>query len=40
MIERQVALFAHLHANKEVAPEMYRLPIQAGGFLILSEIQH
>lgn len=30
MIERRVALFAHLHVNKEAAPEMYRLPIQAG----------
>jgi insertion element IS1 protein InsB len=28
MIERRVALFAHLHVNKEAAPEMYRLPIQ------------
>jgi hypothetical protein len=27
MIERRVALFAHLHVNKEAAPEMYRLPI-------------
>jgi hypothetical protein len=25
--ERHVALFAHLHVNKEAAPEMYRLPI-------------
>ena len=32
MIERRVALFAHLHVNKEAAPEMYRLPIQAAGF--------
>jgi insertion element IS1 protein InsB len=37
MIERRVALFAHLHVNfahlhvnKEAAPEMYRLPIQNG----------
>jgi hypothetical protein len=30
MIERRVALFAHLHVNKETAPEMYRLPIQNG----------
>jgi insertion element IS1 protein InsB len=30
MIERRVALFAHLHVNKEAAPEMYRLPIQTG----------
>ena len=28
MIERRVALFAHLHVNKDAAPEMYRLPIQ------------
>jgi insertion element IS1 protein InsB len=26
-IECRVALFAHLHVNKEAAPEMYRLPI-------------
>src|SRR3954467_15130857 len=36
MIERRVALFAHLHVNKEAAPEMYRLPIQAGGFIALA----
>jgi insertion element IS1 protein InsB len=30
MIERRVALFAYLHVNKDAAPEMYRLPIQAG----------
>ena len=30
MIERRVALFAHLHVNKEAAPEMYRLPILNG----------
>ena len=36
MIERRVALFAHLHVNKDAAPEMYRLPIQAGGFLTLT----
>ena len=30
MIERRVALFAHLHVNKEAGPEMYRLPIQNG----------
>ena len=30
MIERRVALFAHLHVNKEAPPEMYRLPIQNG----------
>jgi len=30
MIERRVALFAHLHVNKDAAPEMYRLPIQNG----------
>jgi insertion element IS1 protein InsB len=29
-IERRVALFAHLHVNKDAAPEMYRLPIQTG----------
>jgi hypothetical protein len=28
MIERRVTLFAHLHVNKEAAPEMYRLPIE------------
>jgi insertion element IS1 protein InsB len=33
MIERRIALFAHLHVNKDAAPEMYRLPIQVGGFL-------
>jgi insertion element IS1 protein InsB len=33
MIERRIALFAHLHVNKDTAPEMYRLPIQVGGFL-------
>ncbi|KJB92920.1 hypothetical protein N826_19070, partial [Skermanella aerolata KACC 11604] len=33
MIERRVALFAHLHVNKDAAPEMYRLPIQSGGVL-------
>jgi hypothetical protein len=36
MIERRVALFAHLHINKDAAPEMYRLPIQTGGFLTLT----
>src|SRR3954454_71315 len=35
-IERAVALFAHLHVNKEAAPEMYKLPIQAGGFVALA----
>jgi insertion element IS1 protein InsB len=35
MIERRVALFAHLHVNKEAPPEMHRLPIQAGGFIAL-----
>jgi hypothetical protein len=35
-IERRVALFAHLHVNKEAAPEMYRLPIQVGGFIALA----
>ena len=36
MIERRVALFAHLHVNKVTAPEMYRLPIQTGGFPVLA----
>ena len=36
MIERRVALFAHLHVNKDATPEMYRLPIQPGGFLSLA----
>ena len=36
MIERRVALFAHLHVNKEAPPEMHRLPIQAGGFIALA----
>jgi insertion element IS1 protein InsB len=36
MIERRVALFAHLHVNKEAAPEMYRLPIQTGGFFAIN----
>jgi insertion element IS1 protein InsB len=27
MIERRVALFAHLHVNREAPPDMYRLPI-------------
>jgi hypothetical protein len=36
MIERRVALFAHLHVNKDAAPEMYRLLIQAGGFLAIT----
>ena len=35
MIERRVALFAHLHVNKEAAPEMYRLPIQNGRLFII-----
>jgi insertion element IS1 protein InsB len=30
MIERRVALFAHLHVNREAPPEMYRLPTQNG----------
>jgi insertion element IS1 protein InsB len=33
MIKRRIALFGHLHVNKDAAPEMYRLPIQVGGFL-------
>jgi hypothetical protein len=36
MIKRWVALFAHLHVNKDAAPEMYRLSIQAGGFLAIT----
>jgi insertion element IS1 protein InsB len=36
MIERRVALFAHFHVNKEAAPEMYRLPIQAGRIFTLA----
>ena len=36
MIERRVALFAHFHVNKEAAPEMYRLPIQAGRISVLA----
>jgi insertion element IS1 protein InsB len=36
MIERRVALFAHLHVNKDAAPEMYRLPIQTGEILTLA----
>jgi hypothetical protein len=35
-IERRVALFAHLHINKEAAPEMYRLPIQTGRLFAIS----
>jgi insertion element IS1 protein InsB len=36
MIERRVVLFAHLHVNKDAAPEMYRLPIQVGGPIVLA----
>jgi hypothetical protein len=36
MIERRVVLFAHLHVNKDAAPEMYRLPIQVGGAIVLA----
>ena len=36
MIERRVALFAHLYRNKEAAPEMYRLPIQNGQLLAIN----
>jgi insertion element IS1 protein InsB len=36
MIERRVALFAHLHVNKEAAPEMYRLPIQNGRLFVIN----
>ena len=35
-IERRVALFAHLHVNKDAAPEMYRLPIRTGRFFAIS----
>jgi insertion element IS1 protein InsB len=35
-IERRVALFAHLHVNKDAAPEMYKLPIQTGEILPLA----
>jgi hypothetical protein len=34
-IERRVGIFAHLHVNKDAAPEMYRLPIQTGETLTL-----
>jgi insertion element IS1 protein InsB len=27
MIERRVALFAHLHVNRDAPPDMYCLPI-------------
>jgi len=27
MIERRIALFAHLHVNRDAPPDMYRLPI-------------
>jgi insertion element IS1 protein InsB len=27
MIERRVVLFAHLHVNRDAAPDLYRLPI-------------
>jgi insertion element IS1 protein InsB len=27
MIERRVALFAHLHVSRDAPPDMYRLPI-------------
>jgi insertion element IS1 protein InsB len=36
MIERRVALFAHLHVNREAAPEMYRLPIQNGRLFVIN----
>jgi insertion element IS1 protein InsB len=32
-IEGRVALFAHLHVNKDAAPEIYRLPIKSGEVL-------
>jgi hypothetical protein len=28
MIDRRMALFAHLHVNRQVKPEMRRLPIE------------
>ena len=40
MIERRVALFAHLHVNKDAAPEMYRLPIQPAGLPHLPKMQY
>jgi insertion element IS1 protein InsB len=27
VIERRVALFAHLYVNQDAAPDLYRLPI-------------
>jgi hypothetical protein len=39
-IERRVALLAHRHVNKDAAPEMYRLPIQAGHIPALAKMQH
>jgi insertion element IS1 protein InsB len=33
MIKRRIVLFVHLHVDKDAVPEMYRLPIQVGGFL-------
>jgi hypothetical protein len=35
-IERRVALFPHLHVNKDAASEMYRLRIQTGQLLTLT----
>jgi len=29
MIERRIALFAHLHVNRDAPPDMYRLPISS-----------
>jgi hypothetical protein len=35
-IKNRVALSAHLHVNKDAASEMYRLPIQSGGYLVFT----
>jgi insertion element IS1 protein InsB len=40
MIERRVALFAHLHVSKEAVPELYRLPIWNAGSSQSIKIQH
>jgi hypothetical protein len=36
LLGRRVTLFAHFHVNKDGTPEMYRLPIQAGGIFVLA----
>jgi hypothetical protein len=36
-IERRVALFAHLHVNREATPKMYRLPIRNGQLFIIGQ---